>query len=483
MSKFVRKFVLLSVVLATVLVTANMTVPTKAQDKTKIVWFVGLGSGTNDQQIAAENQVVKDFNASQDKIELEIQIAASYETAVDTLKTQIAAGNPPDIVGPVGVGNSNTFEDQWMDLKPMIEKAKLDLSSFDPALLDLYKTLNGGFSAIPFGVFPVITYYNTELFDQAGLKYPPHKFDEQYEMPDGTKVDWNYETLGKVAKLLTIDKDGNDATSDKFDASNTVQYGLNFQYALIRLMLTDIQPQQLYDGKTIKISEGWRKATQWLQDALWKDHFLVNDTADASTLMQPNAFASGHVAMSITPLWFTCCMKDVADKLKWDMGVIPQGLDGKYNVPVDADTFRMFKGTKHPEEAFQVLSYLLGEGVPKLAPVYGAFPARPEYQKAYLDAQNETYKQGVDWDVAIESLKHAVPSNMHHESNFPNWGQGQDRFSQFKALLFGDTGKDANVNAELDKLEKDLNSIAKGTFPTATPVPTAVPTEEATAAS
>jgi multiple sugar transport system substrate-binding protein len=447
----------------------------KAQDKVHIVWFVGLGTGTNDQQQAAEKKVVADFNASHPNIELEIQIGASFETSRDTITTLLAAGNPPDITGPVGVGGSNFLAEQWADLKPLIDKNKVDLSGFDPSLLSLYQTLNGGYSAIPFGVFPSLTYYNRALFDEAGLKYPPAKFDEQYEMPDGTKVDWNYDTLIKVAQMLTVDKNGNDATSADFDPKNVVQYGMNFQWAQLRLMLTDLQPEVFYDSKTGKIGypDSWRKGAQWLHDAIWKYHFYPSATAEASALLQPSSFNSGNLAMAVTPLWYTCCLQDKAGKLNWDFGVVPQSFDGKYHVATDADTFRMFKTSKHPDEAFTVLMYLLNDAVPALAPQYGAFPARPEYQKAWIETQTKVYTQGVNWQVAVDSLKYADSSDQHHESNHPNWQQGADRNQQFWTLLSGDSGESIDVNAEIDKLDKDLTSIVAGTFPTATPAPTA----------
>ena len=39
----------------------------------------------------------------------------------DTLATEIAAGNGPDIVGPVGWAGSNEFYGQWLDLTPLIQ--------------------------------------------------------------------------------------------------------------------------------------------------------------------------------------------------------------------------------------------------------------------------------------------------------------------------------------------------------------------------
>ena len=65
-------------------------------------WFVGLGTGSNEEQIAPQDEVVEAFNASQDRIELVVEYVDNAQ-ATDVLNTQIAAGNSPDIIGPVGV--------------------------------------------------------------------------------------------------------------------------------------------------------------------------------------------------------------------------------------------------------------------------------------------------------------------------------------------------------------------------------------------
>lgn len=87
-----------------------------------IRWFVGLGTGTSESQLETQHKVVEDFNASHPNIVLEIEIAPSFDVGRDTLKTEIAAGNAPDIVGPVGVGGSNDFTGAWLDLGPLVEQ-------------------------------------------------------------------------------------------------------------------------------------------------------------------------------------------------------------------------------------------------------------------------------------------------------------------------------------------------------------------------
>lgn len=453
-----RKLSVLSMVLLLIIISVT---PAVAQDRTIVTWFVGLGTGTNEQQIEIQNQVVEDFNNSQDEIELVINIGASFETSRDTFSTLAAAGTPPDIVGPVGVGGSNAFASQWADLAPLAEAADYDFSSFDPALVDLYRS-GDELLGIPFAVFPSVMYYSRDLFDEAGANYPPSEFGEMYVMPDGTEVEWNYDTLRDLAMFMTVDANGADATMDDFDPASTVQFGLNFQWAALKLVWTDMQPEDWYDedANSLTIPESWRNGTEWLQDAVWEDSFIPNTTFDGSELLNSgNAFSSGNLAMAIAPLWYTCCLGDSVGTFEWDMAVVPRSFDGEYHVATDADTFRLTRGSANPEAAFTALSYLLDEAVPLLTPAYGAFPARPEYQEAFIQSKDEQFDWGINWAIPGASLAFNNSGDQHHEANLPNWQQAFDRVSAFNTLLLGETGADMDVQAELDALESDLNSI------------------------
>src|SRR5262245_16916962 len=118
---------------------------TRAADKTVVTWFVGLGTGTDKEQIPVEQAVVDKFNASQDKIELKINIAASNQVAPDALSTLIASGNAPDIVGPVGVAGANSYPGEWLDLKPLVDKTKYNLAQFPQHVVNIYAEKDGMF--------------------------------------------------------------------------------------------------------------------------------------------------------------------------------------------------------------------------------------------------------------------------------------------------------------------------------------------------
>ena len=111
----------------------------------------------------------------------------------------------------------------------ILASTKYDTTKFEAALVKSYQTEQGTVG-LPFAVYPSAIYYNTGLFTEAGLEPLPAKYGDQYKMPDGTMVDWNWDTLTKVAKLLTIDSAGKHSGEAGFDATKVVQYGFSFQW-------------------------------------------------------------------------------------------------------------------------------------------------------------------------------------------------------------------------------------------------------------
>src|SRR5512135_3123808 len=69
---------------------------------TVVRWFIGLGAGTQPAQIGPEQAFITAFNNSQKDVYIQYEIVDNTQ-ASNILKTEIAAGNAPDIIGPVGV--------------------------------------------------------------------------------------------------------------------------------------------------------------------------------------------------------------------------------------------------------------------------------------------------------------------------------------------------------------------------------------------
>ncbi|GIK58850.1 MAG: extracellular solute-binding protein [Chloroflexi bacterium] len=443
---------------------AATTAPsTSSSSKVQIRWFVGLGTGTNPEQIAVQEEVVKDFNDSQDKIELVLEIVP-YDAARDTLATQIASGNGPDIIGPVGWGGSNAFYGQWLDIGPLIESSGFDTSIFDPALIEFYQTEEGQVG-LPFAVFPGAMYFVPSMFDESGLAYPPQVYGEKYEL-DGEMVDWNWDTVTEVAKRLTIDVNGNNATEEGFDATQIVQLGYSPQWQHPNSTATFYGgAAKIYEGEAkgsyiSAIPDSWKEAWRWWHEGMWGEQPFIasGPLAGSPEFGGGNVFNSGKAAMGLTQTWYTCCLGEFRDAgNEFQLGIQPAMANGVVQGRIDADTFRIWKGTQNPNEAFTVLAYLITTGGDKLLPIYGAMPAIADKTEAFFEVKSNDYPfvTPESWDVFVQGL--AYPDTPSAEQYLPNWNEAFARIQTFGDLL--QNTKDLDFDAEFQKLQDDLTVI------------------------
>ena len=420
-----------------------------------IRWFCCLGGGDAPEQVAVEQKVAEDFNASHPNIKLTFE-AVPYAGARDALATQIGSGNGPDIVGPVGIGGANAFHGQWLDLQPFIDKSGYDMSQFPESTVSLYNVGGEGQVGIPFAIYPSALFYKKGLFEEAGLQEPPHTWNATYTMPDGSTVPWDYDTVRKVAKLLTVDKNGKDATDPAFDPEKIVQWGFEPQRDDLRqtgaywkagLLVAD-------DGKTAQIPPAWAEAWKSFYAGIWTDHVSMTGPQFQSTDFNPSdyPFFTGNVAMSQNYLWSTYGVGDAGED--WDLAASPS-YQGQTTAAFNADTFRILKGTKHPDEAFEVLTYLLGDGSAELLKAYGGMPARPEEQDAFFETLGADYPQKVDWAVAKSGVDFADVPNF--ESYMPEYNKSLDLLITFGTKWQATPGLD--LDAEMADLKTQLQAI------------------------
>ena len=429
-------------------------------DKVRIRWFIGLGAGSDEGTFAPQQAVVDEFNASQDEIELVMEIVDNT-VAYDTLATQIAAGNAPDIVGPVGIRGRDTFKGAWLDLQPYIDQYDYDLSDFDPALVEFYLVQEEGQLGLPFGIFPSFMIYNFDLFDEAGLNYPPAQYGEDYEWADGTVAEWNMDTLREVAMVMSVDANGNDATMEDFDPENIVQFGFQNMWTDPRGVGTFFGAGSLVadDGVTAQIPEPWQAAWKWTYDGWWNDWFIPNGPYGGADFLQGpgGPFSGGNLAMIHMHTWYVApwALGDVG--FDWNLGATPS-FEGTITSKMHADTFGIPKGSQNPDAAFKVLTYMLSEEVsPKLLQIYGGMPARLSLQDAFFVDYTEANFPGKDinWDVVVDSMAYA--DNPNHESYMPSFLESENRYNEFWNYLANTPGLD--VDAEMDALVADLQDI------------------------
>jgi multiple sugar transport system substrate-binding protein len=413
----------------------------------EIRWFVGLGAGTDAPVIPQQQAIVDEFNATKplgENITLKLDVAPDADQAATLMQTQIVGGNAPDIAGPVGVKGAAQFFGGWLDIAPYLEG--YDLSDFDPALVDFWN--QGGVQlGLPFAVFPQVIWYNQDLFDEAGLNYPPAEFGAPYVDADGNEVPWNLDTLREIAIELTVDSSGLTPADDGFDPNARVQWGFGNMFNDFRGNATLFGAGSFVaeDNETCVFPENWKTAANWYHDAMWVDYFHPDATfGDSEILGSGNWFNSGNIAMIAIHTWYGGWgTADLA--AEFDVAAIPADASGTITAKLHGDTFGIPKSTAHPAEAVEVLKWMLSpEIAPRLAAIYGGLPARESAQEAYInDPANDL---GFDWTVAVEAL--AYPDNPNHEGWWPNYLESTDAMNEWWTELTNDPN--ADVDAGID---------------------------------
>ena len=81
-----------------------------------------MGTGTDPDQIAAQEALAEEFNSTHDDIEVEFLIVP-VEEAPERYLAMLSGGNAPQLVGPNGISTVAQFFDTWADVAPLVEAA------------------------------------------------------------------------------------------------------------------------------------------------------------------------------------------------------------------------------------------------------------------------------------------------------------------------------------------------------------------------
>jgi multiple sugar transport system substrate-binding protein len=421
-------------------------------------WYCCLGTGEDPTQQPVEKKVADDVATVFPGTSLKFEVV-TYDSARNTLATEISGGNSPDIVGPNGIGGLAAFSGQWLDLGPYIQKSNYDLSQFNQANVDFYKSDKEGEIGIPFDLYPSMVWYKNDDFTEAGLNPPPHQYGAKYQMPDGSMVDWNYDTLKQIALKLTVDKSGKDATDPAFDKAHIVQYGFEPQRDDLRGLGAYWGAGNLSggaDGKTVTIPDAWKAAWKFFYDGMFGPQpFIMTGQVYNSQEFNGGgyAFFSGRVAMSENFLWTTYGVADAGKD--WDLAAIPS-YNGTITSPLNADTFAILNSSKNPDAAFSVLTYMLGDASDQLLQAYGGMPARPDKQDAFFTTlgQSDGFPKQVDWQVVKDSVQYADHPNF--EAPMPKYNETLDILSKYMSKWTTTPG--LNMDTEINALQQEIQT-------------------------
>ena len=194
-------------------------------------------------------------------------------------------------------------------------------------------------------------WYNKQMFDDAGVPYPPATLDEA----------WTWDEFIEVAKKLTIDANGKHPGEAGFDKNNIVQYGAYVnQYTWQLEVWAHSNGGSFFspDGKSVTFDDAAVEAMQKVFDL-----HLVENVAPLNDGTQDNGFASslgaGNVAMCTEGQWATGFRGAGFDGIDYGVGVLPY-MKQKANICTGGPT-GVFATSQHPEEAAEFLRWYNSE--------------------------------------------------------------------------------------------------------------------------
>lgn len=325
--------------------------------------------GTVEENEAVQNNI-DTFNASQDRIEVEIMLIP-WENYVTQLNTLASAGNLPD---------SATLKEEMV--KPWVEKDMLvDVSSMysdENKPLDCITFKDSDGNPVAYGTAGniIVMYYNKDMFDAADLPYPPGELDEA----------WTWDEFVSTAKQLTLDSNGNHPDDADFDDQSIVQYGAlveNLAWQLEWPVLSNGGGFFSEDGNTLTIGEP--EAIEAIQKVA--DLYLVDKVAPLSVGVTDDGvqrgLIAGTVAMTTNGTWNvgTCLNTAKEERLNYGVALLPKM---KESATVStAGTNVVFKQSEHQEEAMEWIKW--NTSIENAWPLVIQGILHPTFEKYYTD--------------------------------------------------------------------------------------------------
>ena len=345
--------------------------------------------------------IAADFQKVNPKIKVKF-ITVPYSDFDSKLQTMIASDTPPDVTSHYASQSFAGYQAKnlVLDLSPLIASDNFNPNDYG---IDenLYKSfnVNGKQFAIPFRTYVSVLAYNKDLFDKAGVPYPPSDYEDK---------SWTWDKMVEIAKKLTVISD---------DPTQT-QYGISFSW-LDPMYILPLMGVKIFDDETWT-NGGFPKecyfdspeavnALQRLEDLAYTDKVVIPPVAIESLVGKDgDPFLAGKIAMSFQGAWGINGVKDMPFKL--GIAAIPWYKDNIAGRSTNyTDPLWVMKASKYPQASYLWIKYQLEKDVQeKVTEMSGNCPINVNAMDKYYN-----YFQGVD----AKDMKNMVEGGIKYGIN------------------------------------------------------------------
>lgn len=320
--------------------------PAPGEPVTISVWVAG-----DPDETQAFIDVADAFEASQREIDVDLLQIAEREDLIARLSTSFAGGEPPDLF-LMNYRYLGQFVSKGVlaPLEPYLASSSdLGAEDFYPEAMTAFKS-DGAQTCMPQNVASLVTYYNRDMFERAGVKLPAE--------------DWTWNEMVAAATELTRDIDG-DGTVDV--------YGLGVDPEIIRVapFIWSAGGEIVDDpDRPTHFTIGSLKAIRPLQAFLDLRGVAgvtpTDEEAEAADF--ETRFLDGTLAMIMESRKVVPSFRTITD-FRWDVAPLP--VHRQAATILHSDAYCMTASSERKDEAWTFLEFALGPGGQRIATATG----------------------------------------------------------------------------------------------------------------
>ncbi len=334
------------------------------------------------EQEAGMSASIEAFEAqSANGVTVDMQISP-WDQYWQKMQTEIAGGNAADVfMNQTWYFTTLQESGAAAPLNDWIERDGVSLEAHNQNVVNIYTDQNDGLLyAMPQDWDAICIIYNKDMFDEYGLPYP-----------DDT-LEWNPTDGGsfvELAQQLTVDTNGNNATSADFDSANVDTYGFmvqnnsnTFYWNFMKMNGSEI----LDYGSPEAI-----ETVSFFQDLMYK-YNVAPQIASVQSMGPDEMFATGNIGMYTNGNWALTTLENTCD-FDWQVAVLPKGPEGLSTL-VNGIGQSVYAKGDNQEAAWEFVKWLGGEQSQEILATTGTvFPSTNTYWDDYIAYWTE---KGVD---------------------------------------------------------------------------------------
>ncbi|MET3506441.1 ABC transporter substrate-binding protein [Halalkalibacter oceani] len=351
-------------------------------DKIEITYWYAWGDkiGENNENL------VKMFNESQDRIHVTAEYQGSYDDLHAKTQAAFAAGNAPEVtqneIASVAIfANSGMTE----DLTPFIERDDIDMDDFIPGLMG-NSYVNERLYALPYLRSTPILYLNATLLEEAGLD------------PSGPKT---WEEFEEYARALTVEGER---------VGMTLPVNIWFYEAYVAQsggqMIADDEQSVAFNSEAgVAPVEFWKRMND--------EGIIKIPTGDEAGDTAKQDFANGRAAMTFSSTADLSYWLTMADEQGFELNTTFMPANETYGVPTGGCNLVMTAGLdeEKQEAAWEFIKWMTATEQTVYASEYtGYLPSRLSAVES--DVMQSLYQEFPQYEVAVEQLEYARPRPM-----------------------------------------------------------------------